>query len=84
MKDSIITARRKRTELITLLACFIIANVVNAGAIIAYKTCFTELFTQIGYVILFAIVLYVLWSLLRMVYYLTKKLLNTKKQKRQS
>ena len=29
MKDTILTARRKKTELITLFLCFIIANLVN-------------------------------------------------------
>ena len=29
MKDTVLTARRKKIELITLLVCFIIANLAN-------------------------------------------------------
>jgi hypothetical protein len=74
MKDSIITAKRKKTELLTLLVCFIIANLLNVYAIIAYDTYFKELFTQLGYVLLVAIALYILWSLLRIIFYLIKTL----------
>lgn len=81
MKDSIITARRKKTELITLLACFVIANVVNLCAIIAYGTQFKELFTQLGYIALFSLALYALWSVIRIIFYLIKRLFNSKKQK---
>ena len=69
MKDSVITAQRKRTELITLLVCFVIANVVNLCAIIAYGTRFVELVTQLGYVVIFSVALYICWSVLRLIYY---------------
>lgn len=38
MKNTVITARRKKIELLTLLACFIIGNLANLYAIISYKT----------------------------------------------
>jgi hypothetical protein len=69
MKDSIITAKRKKAELITLLLCFIIANLVNLYAIISYKTSFSELFTSLGYVLATSFVLYGIWTLLRIVIY---------------
>lgn len=72
MKDSIITGKRKKTELISLLLCFVIANLLNLYAIIAYDTNFKEMFTQLGYVLLFTIALYILYSLLRIVFYLIK------------
>ncbi len=81
MKDSVITAKRKKTELLTLLLCFILANLLNLYAIIAYGTRFSELFTQLGYVLLFTIALYVLWTVLRIVFYLIKPLFKTKKAK---
>ena len=81
MKDSVITAKRKKTELLTLLLCFILANLLNLYAIIAYETRFSELFTQLGYVLLFTIALYVLWTVLRIVFYLIKPLFKTKKAK---
>ena len=76
MKDSIITAQRKRTELITLLVCFLIANVVNLCAIVAYSTRLVELVTQIGYVVLFSIALYLCWSVLRLIYYGIRKVVK--------
>lgn len=76
MKDSVITAQRKRTELITLLVCFVIANVVNLCAIIAYGTRLVELVTQIGYVALFSIALYLCWSVLRLIYYGIRKVVK--------
>ena len=79
MKDTLITAKQKKTELITLLVCFILANLLNAYAIIAYDTYFKELFTQLGYVLIFSIGLYLLWTFLRIIYFLIKKLFKTKK-----
>ena len=38
MKDTVITADVKRRELWTLLACFVVANVVNWVAIIKFAT----------------------------------------------
>lgn len=69
MKDTIITGRRKKIELITMLICFLIANIANIYSIIAYKTSFTEIFTSMGYVIVAAAALYVLWSIIRLVIY---------------
>ena len=42
MKDTIVTARRKKTELITLLICFVVSNLLHLYAIIAYHAPFTE------------------------------------------
>ena len=36
MKDTIVTARRKKIELITLLVCFVVSNLIHLYAIIAY------------------------------------------------
>ena len=77
MKDSIITTKRKKTELITLLICFIVANLLNLYAIIAYNTKLGELFTQLGYVLFFTVALYVVWSVLRIVFYGVKKIIKT-------
>ena len=76
MKDSIITVKRKKTELITLLICFIVANLLNLYAIIAYNTKLGELFTQLGYVLFFTVALYVVWSVLRIVFYGVKKIIK--------
>jgi len=69
MKDIIISKTRIRTELITLSACFIIACLFNLCAIIYYKSRAVELITSLVYVIVFAIALYILWSLIRLIAY---------------
>lgn len=79
MKDTIITARRKKTELLTILICFLIANLVNVYSIISYRTPFAELITSIGYVIVATAVLYVAWSILRVIFYGTLSLVKRKR-----
>ena len=69
MKNTVITARRKKIELLTLLACFIIGNLANLYAIISYETPFSELLTSFFYVLAFSGVLYVFWTILRILFY---------------
>lgn len=79
MKDTILTARRKKTEIYTFLTCFIIANLIHVYAIIAYKASFMELFTSFFYVLAFSVALYIAWSVIRLGFYALKKLLKPKK-----
>jgi 1,4-dihydroxy-2-naphthoate octaprenyltransferase len=60
MKDTVITARMKKRELMILLCCFATANLINIVAILCYGTRWIELFSQIGYVLFVTAVLYVL------------------------
>lgn len=69
MKNAVITARRKKIELLTLLACFIIGNLANLYAIISYETPFSEMLTSFFYVLAFSGVLYVFWTILRILFY---------------
>lgn len=69
MKNTVITARRKKIELLTLLACFIIGNLANLYAIISYETPFSEMLTSFFYVLVFSGVLYVFWTILRILFY---------------
>ena len=69
MKNTVITARRKKIELLTLLVCFIIGNLANLYAIISYKTPFSEMLTSFFYVLAFSGVLYVFWTILRILFY---------------
>jgi hypothetical protein len=78
MRDIVISSKRIRTELFTLLICCIVANLFNLYAIISYNTPFVELLTQLGYVFIFSLVLYIVWSLLRIVFYAIKKLVKSK------
>jgi hypothetical protein len=78
MKEIIITESRIRTELITLLACVIIACLFNAGAIIYYKSPVIEMITSLGYVLIFAVGLYILWTLIRLIIYGVKTVFSKK------
>lgn len=79
MKNTIITAHRKKMELLTLLACFIIGNLANLYAIISYKTPRSEMLTSIFYVLVFSCVLYVFWTVLRILFYGIRNLFLKKK-----
>lgn len=81
MKDTLLTARRKRTELITFLICFILANLVNLYSIITYNTPLSEMITSIFYVLIFSVALYVFWSLLRILFWGVKSLFVSKKRR---
>lgn len=74
MKDIIITGRRVRTEFITFLVCFVIAFGLNVYAIIAFDGQWSELFWSLGFVLAAALVLYVVWAVLRLAFYGLKAL----------
>ncbi len=69
MKNTVITARRKKIELLTLLICFVIGNLANLYAIISYETPFSEMLTSFFYVLAFSCVLYAFWTVLRILFY---------------
>ena len=79
MKNTVITARRKKIELLTLLACFIIGNLANLYAIISYETPFSEMLTSFFYVLAFSGVLYVFWTILRILFWDKKSVFEEKK-----
>ena len=70
MKDSVITAKVKRRELIILLCCFAVANVVNWFAIIKFSTPWYEIFTQVGYIVVTTLVLYGLLLAMRVAWWI--------------
>jgi cytochrome b len=69
MRDTSITVKRKKIEIITLIICFVVANLANLYAIVRYKTSFSELFTSLGYVVVATVVLYVIWTVIRFIFY---------------
>lgn len=73
MKDTVITVKRKKMEIITLIVCFIIANLINLYAIVRYKTSYTELFFMLGYVLILTFALYLLWTAIRLIFYAVKR-----------
>ena len=81
MKDTVLTARRKKIEIITLLVCFVLANLVNLYAIITYHRSMMEMITSIFYIIIFAFVLYAAGALLRLLFYVVKALFTKKRNR---
>ena len=82
MKDTIVTARRKKIELITLLVCFLVANLVHLYAIIAYHAPWMEMITSIFYILIFTFALYLFWGILRLLFYGIKSLFGHKRRNR--
>ena len=72
MKDIIVTVLQQKNELQILLGCFVFAFLINIVAIIIYKTPWFEVFTQLGYVIAVAVILYLFILFVRFVVYLLK------------
>ena len=73
MKDTLITARQKKRALIALLVCFIAAFGLNLGAIIGYGTPWYEIFTQIGFVVVITLALYLIYGILAGIICLIRK-----------
>ena len=65
--DIHISARRVRRETVWLAVCVLLVEILNAWAIAAYGTLWTELVTSLGYVVAAGIVLYVALAVLRFV-----------------
>ena len=73
MKDTLITAERKRTELKTAGVCLLLAVLVNVGCIIYYQTPFYEVFTQIGYTLILALGFYLIYTAIRLIIWLFRR-----------
>ena len=65
MKDIVITSKSICRELYWVLASFILAMCTNIGAIIAYDRPWTELVSQIGYVMFITVGIYLILLVLR-------------------
>lgn len=69
MKDITIKEESIKRELAILLITFVIAVLINVYAIITRGGSFVELFTQIGWTIVIALVLYILFAVIRAIYF---------------
>ena len=76
MKDTLITAERKRIELKTAGVCLLLAVLVNIGSIIYFHTPFYEVFTQIGYTVMIALAFYLIWTAIRLIIWLFRRKKN--------
>ena len=63
MKDTVITAKMKRREIVLAAGCFLAAFLVNVYAVIRFGTPWTEIFSQIGSVFVISVIIYaVVWA----------------------
>jgi len=76
MKDIIITGKRRKKEILILVSCFAIAFLINVLAIIVYKTPWYEVFTQMGYVLVITLVLFLTITFFRVLVWGVKRLLK--------
>ncbi len=79
MKDIVIPSQKVKREARIFMGCFIFAFLMNIAAIIIYKTPWYEAFTQIGYVIVIAVTLYLIMAFIRFSVHLIRKWLKKKK-----
>ena len=77
-----IPSRRIRTELLSLLVCFMIAVGLNVYAIIHYGSPISELWTSILYVLEATVVLYGVWIVLRLLFFGIARLFGYKPKRR--
>jgi hypothetical protein len=66
MREIIIESHTIKREFFILLGCFVFAFLLNAFAINKFGTAWSELFTQIGYVVVITAIVYALLALFRL------------------
>lgn len=67
MKELIISSKRLKKEGLYFGSAFVGAFLLNVISIIRFKTQWSELYTQLGYVLMISIILYVLIIIVRLV-----------------
>ncbi|MFW6103860.1 MAG: hypothetical protein ACOC59_02210 [Bacteroidota bacterium] len=79
MKDSIISAKTKKRELNIFIIAVVVAFILNIISIIAYNTQWIEVVSSLHYVLLFAIVLYIIQGIVRLIIWGIKQLVSRQK-----
>lgn len=69
MKDTIITSKRKKTEIIAILVSFLLAVIMNIYAILRFDTNWNELLTKIHFILLISLIFYFTTIILRLLYH---------------
>lgn len=80
MKDIVFTPKRQKKELSIFAVCFVIAFLMNFISIIIYKTPWIEIISQIGYVFVIAVVLYLILAFFRSFIRLIRKVFRKMKK----
>ncbi|MDR1380835.1 MAG: hypothetical protein LBJ47_05075 [Tannerella sp.] len=75
MKDLNISAKRQKAELKWIAGCFGAAFLLNVISIIAYKTSWSEVFTQLLWVLIITFALYAATIGLRIILHIVRRLL---------
>ena len=73
MKDIIITPKIIKRELLIWLATLVLAQLLNVYSIVILKTEWSELYTQLGYVLALSVVFYFVLWIVRLLFGLFKK-----------
>jgi hypothetical protein len=80
MRDTIITAKAKKKELLIFTACLIVALILNIYAIITISNKWTEIYTSLHYVFIVALTIYVFISVIRLIIYGLTQLIHRYKK----
>ena len=72
MKDITISSKQQKIELKWIAGCFCVAFLINVFSIIFYKTNWSEIYTQLLWILLIACILYAVSVGLRILIYLFK------------
>lgn len=76
MKDIVISSRHVRRELWVFLGCVVAMELVNVYAIVDYGGKWSELLMSLGFVLVAAVVAYLLLALVRLIVYGLKRLIG--------
>lgn len=68
MNDLILTPKRLKKELVIYLGALLSAIFLNVYAILSYKTSFTELWSEMPFVLLLSLVFYAAIGLFRIIW----------------
>ncbi|MGM0532332.1 MAG: hypothetical protein ACQER7_13385 [Bacteroidota bacterium] len=79
MKDSVISAKAKKRELTIFIILLIASFIANIISIMAYNTDWIEVVSALHYVLLFAIVLYIIQGIIRLIIWGIRRLVSRQK-----
>ena len=69
MKEIVIKESTLKRELYILLTTFVLAVLINLYAIITRDGSYIELITQIGWTVVICVILYILYAIIRGIYF---------------
>ena len=78
MKDLVIKAKTIRFEILFFIACVLFVNILNVYSIISYNTKWSELITELPFVLIVSVVLYVALFVIRYIFKMAFKLIRKK------